>query len=85
MLFVYGVEDHPRDSGPAWSLLCSSAFTLGQILVGPNKRGPADVAEQVRNFFHSPGFDLFLTNDDHLRGLAVPGIDFIAGMNVDLF
>src|SRR5579862_10001173 len=26
------------------------------------------------------GTDLFLTNDHHLRGLVVPGIQFIAGM-----
>jgi predicted nucleic acid-binding protein len=29
--------------------------------------------------------DLFLTNDHRLRGIAVPGIDFIAAMDVNLF
>jgi hypothetical protein len=31
------------------------------------------------------GVNLFLTNDRRLTGLIVPGIDFIAGMGVDLF
>lgn len=29
--------------------------------------------------------DLFLTNDHHLQGLTVKGIDFIAGMDVNFF
>jgi predicted nucleic acid-binding protein len=31
------------------------------------------------------GVDLFLTNDNRLRSLAVPGIHFVAGMDVNLF
>jgi len=31
------------------------------------------------------GVDLFLTNDRRLNGLSIPGIHFIAGMDVDLF
>jgi len=31
------------------------------------------------------GIDLFLTDDDRLHSLALPGIHFIAGMNVNLF
>jgi predicted nucleic acid-binding protein len=31
------------------------------------------------------GVDLFLTNDNRLRGLVIGGIDFIAGMDVNLF
>jgi predicted nucleic acid-binding protein len=31
------------------------------------------------------GVNLFLTNDRRLPGLAIPGIDFIAGMDVNLF
>jgi predicted nucleic acid-binding protein len=30
------------------------------------------------------GTDLFLTNDKRLRGLLIPGIHFIAGMDADL-
>jgi predicted nucleic acid-binding protein len=31
------------------------------------------------------GVDLFLTNDERLQGLVIRGIDFIAGMDVNLF
>lgn len=31
------------------------------------------------------GVDLFLTNDKNLQRMIVPGIQFIAGMDVDLF
>jgi len=31
------------------------------------------------------GVDLFLTNDRNLRRMIVPGIQFVAGMDVDLF
>jgi uncharacterized protein len=31
------------------------------------------------------GVDLFLTNDKALAGLIIPGIQFIAGMDVNLF
>ena len=30
------------------------------------------------------GVDLFLTNDDRLRGLTVPGIQFIAGLDINV-
>lgn len=33
----------------------------------------------------SAGTDLFLTNDSSLLGKTVPGIQFIAGLNTDLF
>lgn len=33
----------------------------------------------------SAGTDLFLTNDSSLLGQTVPGIQFIAGLNTDLF
>jgi predicted nucleic acid-binding protein len=33
----------------------------------------------------SAGVDLFLTNDHRLQSLAIPGIHFIAGMDVNLF
>jgi len=31
------------------------------------------------------GMDLFLTNDPHLHGITIGGIDFVAGMDVGLF
>jgi predicted nucleic acid-binding protein len=133
MLFVYWIEDHPdhaarmnqirthmEDRGDT---LCSSVFTLGEVLTGFYKRGALETATRIRERFRPPlvellpftpetadqyarirgnhrvspadaihlasaaqyGVDLFLTNDRRLQKLAIPGIHFIAGMDVDLF
>jgi predicted nucleic acid-binding protein len=133
MLFVYLVEKHPEHAARVRQVLaamdrrhdslCTSVFTLGEILTGPYKRGATELAAQVREILRPPrvellpltartsdiyariraenrvspadaihmacaaeaGVNLFLTNDRRLTGLIVPGIDFIAGMDVDLF
>ena len=133
MLFVYWLEDHPTYASRVEEIfdkmelrgdsLCTSAFTLGEVLVGPLKQRDVDAAARIRDFFEtspvelisftsatadryatirasqavSPAdaihlasaaqnnVDLFLTNDRGLRGLVIPGIDFIAGMEIDLF
>ena len=102
--------------------LCTSAFTLAELLVGPIKQKVPSMAQQIRTFFQSTvvevlpfttesaehyaniratnrlsppdaihlacaahrGIDLFLTNDDRLRGLVIPGIQFTAGLDVDI-
>jgi len=132
MLFIYWLEDDPIHSPVIEKIytrmqerrdvLCASAFTLGELLIQPLKRGTADAAK-IRSFFGSPAIevapftaetaehyaqiratnrvspsdaihlacaaqsatDLFLTNDNQLRGLVIPGIQFIAGMHSDLF
>jgi len=133
MLFVYLIEAHPKHGVRAREILatmerrrdtlCTSVFTVGEVLTGPYKRGASDLALRVGEVLRPPavellpftmetaeryarirgdnrvsppdaihlasaahaGVDLFLTNDRRLRGLAIPGIDFIAGMDVDLF
>jgi predicted nucleic acid-binding protein len=133
MLFVYWIEDHPDHAARINQIrthmedrrdtLCTSAFTLGEVLTGFYKRGALEMAAQIRNAFLSPqielipftpetadqyariranhrvspadaihlasaaqyGVDLFLTNDRRLQKLAIPGIHFIAGMDVNLF
>jgi len=78
--------------------LCTSAFTIGEILTGVFKRGAAERYARIRadnrvspaDGIHlasagQGGVDLFLTNDQRLKGLSVPGIQFIAGMDVNLF
>jgi len=132
MLFVYWLEDHPsygeRVSQILSSMqmrgdaLCTSSFTLGEILVGPYKARQDEIADRVRNLFRSPEIsvlpftaetadhygriraqlhvspadaihlacaaeantDLFLTNDDTLKGKIIPGIAFIAGLQTDV-
>jgi predicted nucleic acid-binding protein len=133
ILFVYLIERHSELAARVAQILaamdqrrdslCTSVFTLGEILTGLYKRGATEVVAQVHATLQPPrvkllpfttttaeiyariraenrvapadaihlacaaeaGVDLFLTNDRRLTGLIVPGIDFIAGMGVDLF
>ena len=133
MLFVYWIEDHPAHAARMGQIhrrmeerrdtLCTSAFTLGEVLTGLYKRSAVELVTQIRESFKSPqiemipftaetadhyariranhrvspadaihlasaaqyGVDLFLTNDHRLQRLAIPGIHFIAGMDVNLF
>ena len=133
MLFVYWLEDHPKVADriqEIWAAmerrrdtLCTSIFTVGEILAGPYKRGAAGLASEIREFLQPPHVevipfmpgtadryariraehrvsppdaihlasaaqfqvDLFLTENRRLQKLAVPGIDFIAGMDAGLF
>ena len=133
MLFVYLIENHPEHAARVAQILaamdkrrdslCTSVFTLGEILTGAYKRGATEVMAGIHATLRPPrvellpftartaelyaqiraenrvspadaihlacaaeaGVDLFLTNDRRLTGLIVPGIDFIAGMGVDLF
>ena len=133
MLFVYWIEDHPDHAARMNQIhkrieergdtLCSSVFTLGEVLTGFYKRGAQETATRIRERFRPPlvelipftpetadhyarirgnhrvspadaihlasaaqtGVDLFLTNDHRLQQLAIPGIHFIAGMDVNLF
>jgi predicted nucleic acid-binding protein len=48
-----------------------------------NRVAPAD-AIHLAAAAHT-GVNLFLTNDEALQRLVIPGIDFIAGLNVNLF
>jgi predicted nucleic acid-binding protein len=133
MLFVYWFEGHAEYSDRVQKIftrmkerrdtLCTSIFTLGEVLTGPYRRDALDVIPRIRDFFKPPhaeilpftsetseryarirgqhrvppadaihlaaaacaGVDLFLTNDRPLMNLVIPGIDFIAGMDVNLF
>jgi uncharacterized protein len=133
MLFVYLMEAHPKHGVRAKEMLatmerrrdtlCTSVFTVGEVLTGPYTRVASDLALRVREVIRPPavellpftietaeryarirgdnqvsppdaihlasaahaGVDLFLTNDRRLQGLVIPGIDFIAGMDVNLF
>ena len=133
MLFIYRLEDHPQHAARMNRIhkrmekrgdkLCTSVFTVGEVLTGLYKREALEIASQVREAFRSPqielisytaetadsyariraghrvspadaihlasagtvGVDLFLTNDHRLQSLAIPGIHFIAGMDVNLF
>jgi len=59
-----------------------TAERYGQIR-GNSRVTPAD-AIHLASAAHA-GVDLFLTNDRDLRNLVIPGIHFIAGLDVNLF
>ena len=102
--------------------LYTSAFAIGEILIGPKTLGDIEAIDKVRSLWSiagveiipfdaaageiysdiranhrvtpadaihlacaaSAGVDLFLTNDNHLKSLIVPGIHFIADMNAGM-
>lgn len=68
MLFVYWLEDHPaygerishirarmQERG---DVLCTSVFTMGEMLVGTYRKGQEDAANRTRIFFRSPALSL---------------------------
>ena len=68
MLFVYWIEDHPdhaarmnqirthmEDRGDT---LCSSVFTLGEVLTGFYKRGALETATRIKERFRPPLVEL---------------------------
>ena len=133
MLFVYWLENHPRYAKRVRHVLskmkerqdqlCTSSFTVGEILVGPYKMGASETTRQLREVFKAPfvevipytietadlyagiraqqgvspadsihlacaaqaRIDLFLTNDAALVGKVIPGIQFIVGLDSNLF
>jgi uncharacterized protein len=133
MLFVYWLEAHPifgLRTKEIWDKmlergdnLCTSIFTIGEVLTGFYKRRDRDRASEAREMFQLPEIrilpfsldvmeryaqiradqrltpadaihlatasvaraNLFLTNDTTISKLTIPGIDFVAGLNVNLF
>ena len=61
MLFIYWLEDHPRYGNRVQQIfermrdrqdeLCTSAFAVGETLVGLHKRRAVETAARVRSFF----------------------------------
>ena len=68
MLFVYWIEEHPEYAGRIDRLiarmqargdrLCSSAFGIGELLVGALKRGDRSLAEAIRTTLRPPQVEL---------------------------
>jgi predicted nucleic acid-binding protein len=133
MFFAYLIEANPEHGFRVQQILssmkkrqdtlCTSIFTIGEVLTGPYKKGAFDLASTVKELIRPPevellpfnletteryarirannrvspadaihlasaaqsGVNLFLTNDRTLPKLVIPGIDFIAGLDVNLF
>lgn len=65
MLFIYLIEGNP-EFGPRvraiheemvrrGDILCTSVFTLGEVLTGPRKVGAQTVVDRIRNYFLKSG------------------------------
>jgi uncharacterized protein len=132
MLFVYWFEENAAYSDRISTILSgmaargdrlvTSAFSVGELLVGPQKQGDTKTIARLRDEVPelagilpftlqtasrygairaghkvSPadaihlacaaeaGVDLFLTHDRNLVGKIIPGIQFIAGLDVNLY
>ncbi|HEY5178052.1 MAG TPA: PIN domain-containing protein [Terriglobales bacterium] len=63
MLFIYWLEAHPkygpqiqqihRRMSDRGDQLCTSVFTMGEVLTGAYKTGHTSAAQQIRNYFES--------------------------------
>lgn len=63
MLFVYWLEENPVFQARVQAIhetmtqrgdqLCTSVFTVGEVLAGPRKRNQPDVAAQILDYFQS--------------------------------
>lgn len=67
-LFIYWLEDHPVHASrlelvrqrmeARGDLLCTSVYTLSEILVAPYRRGGAELAASIRERLRPPGVEL---------------------------
>ena len=68
MLFAYWLEGNPgyaprvqqifEKMEERCDVLCTSAFTLGEILVAPLGQGATEIGQHIRDFFRSPNLEL---------------------------
>lgn len=68
MLFVYWLEDHPKFAPRVKELfewieqrgdtLCTSAFSVGEVLAGPYRQNADALAAEIRQFFRPPAVEL---------------------------
>jgi uncharacterized protein len=68
MLFVYWLEDHPSYAPRVKELfewmerrgdsLCTSTFSVGEILTGPWQRNATSLVTEIRQFFRPPTVEL---------------------------
>ena len=133
MLFIYWFEEDSRYIERVHTILtsmrqrkdtlCTSLFTVGEILVVPYKKGAHEAASRIREALRPPfvrllpftddsadryariradlgvspadaihlacaaeaNADVCLTNDRRLAGQIIPGIQFLAGLDCNLF
>jgi predicted nucleic acid-binding protein len=88
MLFVYWIEDHPRYAKRVQEIfskmqvrrdqLCTSAFAVGELLVGPHKTGASEVVRRIREILRPPTVEVLPytleTADLYASIRAKPGV-----------
>jgi len=69
--------------------LCTSTLTLGEVLVKPVEQGDTVLCQRYEDVLSGTtrlrraqaAVDLFVTNDDRLSRLTVPGIQFLVSLD----
>jgi uncharacterized protein len=88
MLFIYWIEDHPSYAKRVRQILermqrrqdqlCTSSFTVGEVLVGPYKAGSAETVSRIRTVFRPPFVEVipytFETADRYAAIRATQGV-----------
>jgi uncharacterized protein len=74
MLFIYWLEMNPSHAKQVEKIysrmeergdqLCTSVFTLGEVLTGTYKTAGADEVQKIRDYFESPAIRLLPFNTD---------------------
>jgi predicted nucleic acid-binding protein len=74
MLFIYWLEAHPQHGKQVHQIhrrmaergdqLCTSVFTLGEILTGAYKTGRTREAQRIRSFFESGAMRILPFNSE---------------------
>jgi len=64
LLFAYWLEDSPEQAprvqqifekmAERRDMLCTSAYTVGELLLGPRKLGAVEVVRRIQDFFRTP-------------------------------
>src|SRR5687767_5015651 len=68
MLFAYLIEENPEfyprvqhiyeTMARRQDTLCTSVFTIGEVLTGPYKKGATDVVSTIRNVIRPPNVEV---------------------------
>jgi predicted nucleic acid-binding protein len=80
MLFVYWLENHPKFGAEVDFIrrrmfergdsLCTSVFTLGELLVGPQKQHDRVLEEEIASYFSSQDLQVLLFDSATARRYA---------------
>src|SRR5215469_12706721 len=80
MLFIYWFEGHPEYSLRLQELherimfrhdtLCTSIFTIGEVLIGPYRQGATEIAAKTRELMRPPLVEIIPFNSETTEQFA---------------